>query len=172
MSAAVRAGVNVRAYVGLGGNLGDPERTLPAAFKALAAIADTDCLRTSRLYRTAAWGREDQPAFINAVAELETTLDARTLLVALLGIERKFGRDRAADGSDRWGPRILDLDLLLFGTQVIVEPGLHVPHPHMHERAFVLVPLLEIAPDLEIPGRGRARDLPAAMAAEGIEALG
>jgi len=162
----------VVAYVGLGGNVGDAERTLPAAIEALAAIPQTRCLRASRLYRTAAWGREDQPAFVNAVAQLQTVLDARALLAALLDIERAFGRHRAADGSDRWGPRTLDLDLLLFGAQTIDEPGLHVPHPHLHERAFVLVPLLEIAPELVVPGRGPARAALTAMATDGVQAIG
>ena len=172
MSPVVIDSAAVSAHVGLGGNVGDAERTLSDAIRAFAVIPATRCLKTSRLYRTAAWGREDQPAFVNAVAELETTLEARALLEALLDIERSFGRERAADGSDRWGPRILDLDLLLYGAQVIDEPGLHVPHPHLHERAFVLVPLLEIAPDLNIPGRGAARDALAAMATEGVQAIG
>ena len=172
MNAVLIGSAAVRAHVGLGGNVGDAARTLSDAIRAFAAIPATRCLKASRLYRTAAWGREDQPAFVNAVAELETGLDARTLLLALLDIERSFGRERAPDGSDRWGPRILDLDLLLYGTQVIDEPGLHVPHPHLHERAFVLVPLLEIAPDLNIPGRGPARDALAAMATEGVQAIG
>jgi 2-amino-4-hydroxy-6-hydroxymethyldihydropteridine diphosphokinase len=160
------------AYVGLGGNVGAAERTLPAAIAALSGLPDTRLVQASRLYRTAAWGREDQAAFVNAVAEVETGLDARALLEALLGIERRFGRERAADGSDRWGPRTLDLDLLLFGEQVIDESGLRVPHPHLHERAFVLVPLLEIAPGLRIPGRGPARAELAAMATDGVQAIG
>lgn len=180
MSAAVIAGAAIAgaaladaavpAYVGLGGNLGDAERTLQAALVALDSIAHTSRLRTSRLYRTMAWGCENQPAFVNAVAGLETALDARSLLDALLDIERAFGRDRA-DGGVRWGPRTLDLDLLLYGTRMIDEPGLRVPHPHLHERAFALVPLLEIAPDIHIPRLGRAGDALAAMATDGVQAI-
>ena len=106
MTAVAIGSAAVSAHVGLGGNVGDAERTLSRGHQAhLPRLPATRCLQASRLYRTAAWGREDQPAFVNAVAELETTLDARTLLGALLDIERSFGRERAADGSDRWGPR-------------------------------------------------------------------
>jgi 2-amino-4-hydroxy-6-hydroxymethyldihydropteridine diphosphokinase len=98
----------------------------------------------------------DQPEFINAVAGIETELSPRALMQAMLAIERDFGRDRSGD---RWGPRILDLDLLWFDDRVIDEPGLRVPHPHLHERAFVLLPLAEIAQDLQIPGRGSISDL-------------
>jgi 2-amino-4-hydroxy-6-hydroxymethyldihydropteridine diphosphokinase len=126
-------------------------------------------LRASRLYRTPAWGRTEQPDFINAVALVETGLPARELLDGLLAIERAFGRVRL-DG-ERWGPRTLDLDLLLFGDAVIDEPGLRVPHPHLHERAFALLPLAEIAPQLAIPGIGNVAAVAAGMAADGIEAL-
>ena len=162
----------MQAFVGLGANLGDAVATVQAAFGALDALPDTRVLRASRLYRTPAWGKTDQPAFVNAAAVLETELDARALLDAMLAIERDFGRDRASDGSDRWGARTLDLDLLLYGTDGIDEPGLRVPHPHLHERAFALVPLIEIAPDLVIPGHGRAADLVAAMVTGDIHALG
>ena len=164
--------MGVVAYVGLGGNLGDAATTLRDALRALDALPTTRLLRASRLYRTRAWGNEAQPDFINAVAMLETQLPARALLDALLETEREFGRTRAADGSDRWGPRTLDLDLLLHGDSVIDEPGLHVPHPHLHERAFALLPLVEIAPDLVIPGRGLARTALQAMASDDIHALG
>lgn len=158
------------ALVGLGGNLGDAAATLRRAFQELDALPQTRLVRASRLYRSRAWGRTDQPDFINAVAMLETTLDARELLDAMLGIEHGAGRERHAD--ERWGPRTLDLDLLLFGDAVIDEPGLHVPHPHLHERAFALLPLVEIAPDAMIPGIGAAREALAAMEPSGIEALG
>jgi 2-amino-4-hydroxy-6-hydroxymethyldihydropteridine diphosphokinase len=157
------------AAVGLGANLGDAAATLRDAIAALAELPETTLLRASRLYRTPAWGRTDQPAFINAVALVETSLDARALLDALLAIERRFGRVRV-DGA-RWGPRTLDLDLLLFGDALFDEAGLQVPHPHLHERAFVLLPLAEIAPALQVPGRGRVAALAAGMAADGIEAL-
>lgn len=158
------------ALVGLGGNLGDAAATLRHAFQELDALPETRLLRASRLYRSRAWGRTDQPDFINAVAMVETTLGARELLDAMLGIEHGAGRERAVD--ERWAPRTLDLDLLLYGDAVIDEPGLHVPHPHLHERAFALVPLVEIAPDAMIPGIGAARAALAAMDPSGIEALG
>lgn len=158
------------AYVGLGGNLGDAGATLRAALAELDALPDTRLDRASRLYRTPAWGIVDQPDFVNAVARLRTGLDPRTLLDELLAIERAHGRDR--DAETRWGPRALDLDLLLHGQAQLDEPGLQLPHPHLHERAFVLVPLLEIAPAVTIPGIGRASDAAAAMADAGIQAIG
>jgi 2-amino-4-hydroxy-6-hydroxymethyldihydropteridine diphosphokinase len=162
--------VSVRAFVGLGGNLGDVSGAFASAAARMDALPATQLLRLSRRYRTPAWGVAAQPDFLNAVAMLETGLAARELLGALLAIEREHGRDRARE--TRWGPRTLDLDLLLYGDDIVDEPGLRVPHPHLHERAFALLPLLEIAPDATIPGHGPARDLPAAMAADGIEALG
>lgn len=160
------------ACVGLGANLGDAAGSVRAALQALEALPRTRLLRASRLYRTPAWGYVAQPDFVNAAVALDTQLDARDLLDALLAIEREFGRVRASDGSDRWGARTLDLDLLLHGDAVIDEPGLHVPHPHVHERAFALVPLVEVLPDAVIPGRGKARDLLAAMVTGDIEAIG
>src|SRR5690606_30258736 len=121
-----RMSTPVVAVVGLGGNVGDTVRILRQAFDALAAVPGTRMLATSALYRTPAWGVEDQADFINAAAALETELEATVLLEHLLAIERRFGRVRAADGSDRWGPRTLDLDLLLYGAHVIDEPGLRV----------------------------------------------
>jgi 2-amino-4-hydroxy-6-hydroxymethyldihydropteridine diphosphokinase len=158
------------ACVGLGANLGDATAAVQGALQALDALPDTRLLRASRLYRTPAWGKTDQPAFVNAAAVLDTQLDARTLLDAMLSIERTFGRDRTAN--ERWSARTLDLDLLLYGEDRIDEPGLHIPHPHLHERAFALVPLVEIAPDIVIPGHGRAADLVAAMVTGDIQALG
>ena len=160
------------ACVGLGANLGDAAATLLEALEALERVPDTHLLRRSRLYRSQAWGNTAQPDFVNAVALLDTTLPPRDLLDALLVIERAFGRTRAPDGSDRWGPRTLDLDLLLYGDAAIDEPGLRVPHPHLHERAFALLPLLEIVPDAVIPGRGSARDLAMSMAIDQLQALG
>jgi len=163
--------VDTVACVGLGANLGDAAATVRAAQQALAELPGTRLVAASRLYRTRAWGKTAQPDFINAAALIETALPARALLDCLLAIERRFGRTRAADGSDRWGARTLDLDLLLYGDEVIDEPGLRVPHPHLHERAFALVPLLEVAPRAVIPGHGLARELPAVMATGDIEAL-
>jgi len=156
------------AAIGLGANLGDAAGTLRRAIDALAGLSSTP-VRASRLYRSRAWGRTDQPDFINAVVIIETALPARALLDRLLAIERDFGRVRV-DG-ERWGPRTLDLDLLLHGDATIEEPGLRVPHPHLHERAFVLLPLAEIAPDAFIPAIGLARALAGTMAVDGIEAL-
>lgn len=144
------------ACIGLGGNLGDAAQTLRGAFTALAALPQTRLLAHSQLYATPAWGNVDQPPFINAAAVLDTGLSAPALLEALLEVERASGRVR--DPAVHWGPRTLDLDLLLYGEQVIDLPQLKVPHPYLHERAFVLVPLAEIAPDAVIPGQGRVRD--------------
>lgn len=160
----------VTAYVGLGGNLGDVAQTVRRALAALDAIPGTRVIDRSRLYRTPAWGPIEQPDFINAVAIVDTALGPHGLLAELLRIERAFGRDRERE-SARWGPRTLDLDLLLHGDAVVDDEGLHLPHPRMHERAFVLVPLLDVAPALEIPGQGSARDALAALATGGIEAL-
>lgn len=156
--------VSTRAYVGLGANLDDPRRHVLAAFDALDALPGTRLVAMSSLYRTAPVGYADQPEFVNAVAAVETTLSARELLAALLGVERREGRVR----SFRNAPRTLDLDLLVYGDRIIDEDGLHVPHPRMHERAFVMVPLAEIAPGLQVPGRGRAGDIARALGSEGV----
>jgi 2-amino-4-hydroxy-6-hydroxymethyldihydropteridine diphosphokinase len=159
----------VRAYIGLGSNLEDPAHQLRSAIDALAQLPVTRVLRHSRLFRTPPWGREDQPSFVNAVAELETGLSANDLLRGLQQIEQRAGRDRVL----KWGPRILDLDLLLYADQRISDGILQVPHRHMHERAFVLVPLAELAPALVIPGvEGSVAELLAAVDCSGIEALG
>lgn len=155
---------SIRAYVGLGANLDDPRRHVLAAFDALDALPGTRVVARSALYRTAPVGYAKQPEFVNAVAAVDTTLSARELLLALLAVERREGRVR----SFRNAPRTLDLDLLVYGDRVLDEDGLHVPHPRMHERAFVMVPLAEIAPDLQVPGRGRAADIAAALGHEGV----
>ena len=143
------------AFVGLGGNLGEPSRQLEQAFDALDRLPRTKLVRRSSLFRSAPLGYADQPEFVNAVAELETELPAQQLLAELQAIEKQHGRERSFPNA----PRTLDLDLLLFGSSVIDAPGLSVPHPRMHERAFVLEPLVEIAPLATIPGRGPASDL-------------
>ena len=140
----------VKAFVGLGANLGEPETQVRGAIKALGEIPKTRLLIASSLYRSAPLGRKDQPDFVNAVAEIETELGAKALLEELFAIETRFGRMRTLPNA----PRTLDLDLLLYGNRVIAEPGLVVPHPRMHERAFVLAPLAEIAPDAIVPGKG------------------
>lgn len=159
----------VVAFVALGGNVGDVPHTIGQAFAALDALPGSRLLRTSSLYRTPAWGVQDQPDFVNAVAALRTTLGASELMRALLAIERDHGRDRASE--TRWGPRSLDLDLLLYGATRLAQDDLSLPHPRMHERAFVMLPLAEIAPDVEIPGRGRVASIAAALCTDGIHAL-
>ena len=155
-------------YVGLGSNLADPRAQVERALLALAGLPRTRLVRRSRLYRTTPWGRANQPEFVNAVVALQTELSPRELLEALLAIERAAGRARDAT---RWGPRVLDLDILAFGDRMIDEPGLHVPHPHLHERAFVLLPLAEVAPDLIVPRNGRVGDLVRGIDASGCEPL-
>lgn len=146
-----------RAYVGLGSNLGDREQTLRAALAALAEHPRLDLVAVSSLIDTEPVGYTDQPRFLNGVAVLETELSARELLELLLEVERRFGRSR--EGVPAEGPRTLDLDLLVYGAAEIEEPGLRVPHPRLHERGFVLEPLAEVAPGLEVPGRGRVEAL-------------
>lgn len=158
-----------RAWVGLGGNLGNVETTLMEALWAIDALPQTSIRAQSAFYRTPAWGRTGQPDFLNAAVELQTRMKPRVLLEHLLAIEVRFGRVRGNE--ERWGPRKLDLDLLVFGDLELDEPGLHLPHPRLHERAFVLVPLAEIAPSLQIAGRGRVDQLLAAVDASGIEAV-
>jgi 2-amino-4-hydroxy-6-hydroxymethyldihydropteridine diphosphokinase len=143
-----------RIFVGLGSNLGDRERNLREAVERLRKIG---VVRLSTLRDTDPVGVADQPNFLNAVAELSSELPARELLDRLLEIERELGRDRAKEG--RWGPRTIDLDLLLYGDEVIDEPGLTLPHPRLAERRFVLEPLHELAPDLVLPDGRRIKDL-------------
>jgi 2-amino-4-hydroxy-6-hydroxymethyldihydropteridine diphosphokinase len=133
------------AYVGLGSNLGDRERLIREAAELIGAV------RLSTVIETEPWGYENQPKFLNAVAEVETPLTARQLLDHLLDVERRLGRERIGA---QWGPRTIDLDLLLYGDETIDEPGLVVPHPRLAERDFVLRPLAELAPSLKIPGDG------------------
>jgi 2-amino-4-hydroxy-6-hydroxymethyldihydropteridine diphosphokinase len=159
----------VRAWVGLGGNVGDVEATLHEAIWALDSLPQTSMRAQSAFYRSSPWGRTDQPDFINAAVELQTRLAPRVLLDLLLEIEERFGRVRVP--GEKWGPRKLDLDLLAFGDEVLKEPGLELPHPQVHARAFVLVPLAEIAPTLELPGQGVVGDLLAAVDASGVRAL-
>lgn len=159
----------IQVCIGLGANLGDAADTLRKAVEALDHREGITVREVSRFYRTPAWGREDQPDFINAVALLETSLTPRALLERLLAVETEFGRHRP-DG-ERWGPRTLDLDLLLYGDVVIDEPGLRVPHPHLHERAFALVPLLDVLPEARIPGYGAARDAVSVLEMSNIRPL-
>jgi len=142
------------AYIGLGSNLGDREETLRDA---LARLAELGEVRVSSFRETDPVGVTDQPKFVNAVAELSTQLAPRDLLDALLAIERELGRDRSRE--QRWGPRTLDLDLLLYGGEMIDEPGLTVPHPRLADRRFVLEPLHELVPGLVLPDGTRVGDL-------------
>lgn len=154
------------AYVALGSNLGDSRATLVGAAEALAALPGSRLAGISRIYRTPPWGRRDQPDFLNAVVRLRTTLEPHDLLDALMAIERRFGRTR--DG-ERWGPRTLDLDLLHVDGMVLDEPQLTLPHPRMGERAFVLLPLADLAPELVLPGQGRVIELLQQVNADGCE---
>jgi 2-amino-4-hydroxy-6-hydroxymethyldihydropteridine diphosphokinase len=158
------------AYIALGSNLDEPVRQLRAGLAALAAVPGVRLVRVSSLYRSAAVaavGYRNQPDFVNAVAQVETTLEPGELLGALLEVERRQGRVRAF----RNAPRTLDLDILLYGNRRVDDPGLTIPHPRMHERAFVIVPLAEIAPDAFVPGHGRAQDLLAGVAQDSVTCL-
>jgi 2-amino-4-hydroxy-6-hydroxymethyldihydropteridine diphosphokinase len=142
------------AYVGLGSNLGDREALIRRAAALIGAR------RLSTLRETEPWGYADQPMFLNAVAELDTELGAPALLDRLLEVERELGRTRTGE---RYGPRAIDLDLLLYGDETIEKPGLAVPHPRLHERVFALEPLAELAAGREIPGKGRVADVLAGL---------
>jgi len=149
-----------RAYVGLGSNLGDRERMLWGAIHMLAFDPEVDVVAVSSFRETDPVGILDQPRFLNAAVAVETELDPQALLELLLSVERELGRTR--DGP-RFGPRTIDLDLLLYDDTEMNEPGLAVPHPRLHERGFVLEPLAEIDPDLLVPGRGPVRALLAGL---------
>ena len=155
------------AYIALGSNLEEPQRRLRAGFEALARLPETQLAAQSSLYRSAPVGYVNQPDFVNAVAAIRTALAPRALLDALLAIEREHGRVREFANA----PRTLDLDIVLYGERVIDEPGLSVPHPRMHERAFVVVPLAEIAPDTIVPGHGRVRELLAGVDVKSVHVL-
>jgi 2-amino-4-hydroxy-6-hydroxymethyldihydropteridine diphosphokinase len=144
------------AYVGLGANLGDRDATLRRALELLAAEPGVELVAVSAVRETDPVGYADQPPFLNAVAAVETELPPRALLERLLAIERALGRTRTGP---RFGPRRIDLDLLLHGDAVVDEPGLTLPHPRLHERRFALEPLAELDPHLEIPGRGHVEAL-------------
>ena len=156
-----------RCFIALGANLGDPVATVKAAILALRELPGTEFIAASSLYCTAPIGLKHQPDFINAVVELVAVSPAPTFLESLFEIEARFGRQRSV----RNAPRTLDLDLLLYGDAVSNDPGLTLPHPRLHVRAFVLAPLAEIAPQLVIPGRGRVADLLLNCADQQIEKL-
>jgi 2-amino-4-hydroxy-6-hydroxymethyldihydropteridine diphosphokinase len=146
------------AYVGLGSNLGDREALIRRAAELIGAV------RLSRVIETEPWGYEQQPRFLNAVAEVDTPLLARAFLDLLLEVERRLGRERIGP---QWGPRTIDLDLLLYGDDEIDEPGLVVPHPRLEERLFVLEPLAELVPARRIPGSGTVQDALAGLQSSG-----
>lgn len=162
----------VSAFIGLGSNLDDPRQQVSTALHELATLAATRVSAVSSLYRSAPMVGlgvpVDQPAYINAVARVETGLSAEVLLNALQAIEARHGRVR---GGERWGPRTLDMDILLYGDAHIDTPRLQVPHPGIAARSFVLYPLAEIAPDLEIPGAGTLRELLTHCPSAGLERL-
>lgn len=159
--------VAVEAYVGMGGNIDDPMTHLQRALVELGALPHTRFVRRSSFYRSAPWGYADQPDFINAVAQLSTRLAPHDLLRELIAIEQRHGRER----SFRNAPRPLDLDIIVYGDRVIADEALKVPHPRMAERAFVLLPLAEIVPQLCVPGLGTAAELAGACSREGIAML-
>jgi 2-amino-4-hydroxy-6-hydroxymethyldihydropteridine diphosphokinase len=147
------------AYIGLGANLGSRELTIQRAVELLREAEGVDVLAVSELRETEPVGVVDQPSFLNGAVAVETTRTPRALLELLLEIERSLGRVRG----ERWGPRTIDLDLLVYGTEVVDEPGLRVPHPRLQERRFALEPLIELDPRLDVPGHGRVSALVAAL---------
>ena len=167
MTLMTRQASRITAYIALGSNLDRPELQIRNGLRALAATPETRLVTASSLYRSAPVGYRDQPDFVNAVACVETELKPRALLENLLAIERRHGRMREFPNA----PRTLDLDIVLYGDLALDEPGLTIPHPRMGERAFVIVPLAEIAPDAIVPGRGRVRSLLAAVDAGSVVRL-
>lgn len=158
---------SVRAVIALGSNLENPEAQVRRGFEELAQLPGTRVSARSALYRTAPIGFADQPAFVNACALVETSLSPRVLLDHLLAIEKNHGRVREVPN----GPRTLDLDIVLYGDMTIDEPGLTVPHPRAHERAFVLAPLVDVWPDAAIPGKGSAASWLGKAGGQAIEKL-
>jgi 2-amino-4-hydroxy-6-hydroxymethyldihydropteridine diphosphokinase len=156
------------AYIAVGSNVEGPRAQVLKALDALRALATTKVVLVSRLYETKPFGPVAQPDFVNAVAGVLTQLDARALLDALKTIETTFGRPTV---HEKWGPRVIDLDLLVYGRERIAQPGLTVPHPGIPERNFVLYPLADIAPDLDVPGLGRVAGLQARVAPDGVKLL-
>ena len=158
----------MKAWLGLGSNLQQPEAQIREALRRLDATTGIELLKVSSLYRTPPWGDEKQDDFINAVSQIETALEPAALLNDIQGIENLMGRRR---GDRRWGPRLIDIDLLLYGNLQVQAEDLVIPHPRMHERAFVLIPLIELEPGLVIPGHGRVDELLQQVDSIGIEKL-
>lgn len=156
-----------RAFVALGSNLEDPQQQVLRALAELDGLPGTRVTAKSALYRTAPVGYDNQPDFINAAAEVSTTLEPLVLLRALLALETAHGRERPFPNA----PRVLDLDLLLYDHLELHDPELTLPHPRLHERGFVLFPLADIAPELHVPGKGKVRDLLLALPDQGVERM-
>jgi len=156
------------AYVAIGSNLSNPAQQVASAFDRLASVRETLLVSRSRLYRSVPLGPQDQPQFINACAGLLTQMAAEALLAVLRDIELAMGK---VPPPVRWGPRVIDLDLLMVGSERREGPGLTLPHPGMHERNFVLYPLADIAPSLRVPGKGRVSDLAQSVGQQGLELL-
>ena len=154
----------MRAFVGLDSNLGDREAMIARAVELLSDATGVEVIAVSQLRETEPWGPVEQPPYLNGAVELETELPPRALLDVLLAVEGALGRDRTGE---RWGPRTIDLDLLLYDEVEVDQPGLTIPHPRLHERRFVLEPLAELAPDALVPGRGTVRELLRGLAPEG-----
>ncbi|MCY6380330.1 2-amino-4-hydroxy-6-hydroxymethyldihydropteridine diphosphokinase [Hoeflea prorocentri] len=152
--------------LGLGGNIGEPKRSMAQALRSLDQMDLIHVRDVSRLYRTPPWGKTDQAWFFNSCALIETYMQPHALLDACLSVERELKRERR----ERWGPRIIDIDVLTYSNRSVHEEGLTIPHPHMHERAFVLLPLLDIAPDLAVAGK-RIAEWVAEADSAGIEAV-
>lgn len=155
----------VTAYLGLGANLGDREANIDKSLVELARQGDCKLIKTSSLYETDPVGISEQPDFLNAVAEIETEMTPKELLAAIKEVERRLGRERTV----KWGPRIIDIDVLLYGDQCLSEDNLEIPHPEMNKRAFVLTPLEEIAPLVKHPKLGlTVRQMSAEVGSEGV----
>ena len=152
--------------IGLGANLGQPDDTLRRALAVLAQLPDIEVIKASPLYRTAPLGPPGQPDYCNAAVALATDLPADDLLLRMQGVERAFGRER---NGTRWGPRVLDIDLLIYGDAVIDQNGLSVPHPEMHKRNFVTRPLADVLPDAVVPGHGRVAELADQLGEGGLQ---
>lgn len=159
--------MNHRAFVALGSNLEDPQQQVLRALAELDSLPETRVIAKSALYRTAPVGYDNQPDFINAAAEVSTTLEPVALLRALLALETAHGRERPFSNA----PRVLDLDLLLYDDMELHDPELILPHPRLHERGFVLFPLADIAADVTVPGQGKVRDLLRSLPDQGVERL-
>ena len=157
------------AWIGLGSNLEDPAGQVCSALLRLGEMESIEVVRTSGFYRTAPWGGVEQGDFINAVTVIETTFNPEHLLNTILEIEWEMGRERTGD---RWGPRCIDLDLLTYNDMELQSPGLELPHPRMHLRAFVLAPVLELDPDFRIPGLGPAQAQLELLENQNVQRLG